>query len=290
MLKTGLLFGRGAFLICVVSFASFAQTPTPTPTPASPRASTTHTPESNFLKNIASDQKAIWTSPFHIGRSDWKWLGPFLGGTAALIATDKRTSAWVSRNGSLPGVSRDVSWNGGIYAAAGVSAGMYAIGRWKGNDHLRETGVLAGEALADSQIVTQAAKFIFGRQRPNEGDSEGRFFHGGRSFFSGHASASWSVATIIACEYHNHPMAVWGSYGVATAVSLSRYTARKHFLSDVFVGAAVGYGIGRYVCVNRARHADADDDSDNTVSRGWLVLPYLNARTGAKGGSFVWQF
>ncbi|HTH50577.1 MAG TPA: phosphatase PAP2 family protein [Pyrinomonadaceae bacterium] len=276
-------------MMIVVSSSVFAQTPTPTPTPKQKAPSTLHKPETNFFKDIASDQKAIWTSPFHIGKSDWKWLGPFLGGTAALIATDKETSSWVSRGGSLPGISRDVSWNGGIYAAAGISGGMYLIGRSTHHDRLQETGRLAMEALADSQIVTQVAKLAFGRQRPNEGDSEGRFFKGGRSFFSGHASASWSVATIVACEYSDHPLAVWGSYGLATAVSLSRYTGRKHFLSDIFVGAGVGYGIGRYVCGKR-KTVYTDDDTVTIKEPRWRVAPYVSSATGTRGGSFIWSF
>ena len=264
-------------------------TSSPSPTPVYSRSgSTLHKPETNILKDIVSDQKAIWTSPFHIARSDWKWLGPFVGGTAVLIATDKTTSSWVSTGGSLPGFSRDVSWNGGIYAAAGVSGGMWAIGKMTHHEHLAETGRLAAEALADSQVVTQVAKLAFGRLRPNEGDGEGRFFHGGRSFFSGHASASWSVASVVACEYPDHPLAVWGAYGLATAVSLSRYTGRKHFLSDIFVGAGVGYGIGRFVCGKRSSHNGSDADS--TVSRRWRVSPYVNAYSGTRGGSLIWSF
>lgn len=293
MLRTVSHFSRWLVLACAFALSGVAQTPTPsptpTPTPVVKGGSTTHRPEANFLKDIASDQKAIWTSPFHIGSSDWKWLGPFLAGTGGLIATDKTTSSWVSKNGSLPGASRIASFNGGVYVSGGVSAGMYLIGRWKGNDRLRETGLLAGEALIDSQIVTQAAKLIFQRQRPNQADSEGEFFSGkGSSFFSGHASSSWSVATVVACEYHDHPLAVWGAYGLATVVSISRYTGRKHFLSDVFVGAGVGYGIGRYVCGKRATYSN--DGDDDTVSRRWRVLPYLDARTATRGGSFVWQF
>ena len=287
MFKVSSLFGRSVILACVFALPGMAQTPTPTPTPVV-KASTTHKPASNILKDLAADQKAIWTSPFHIERSDWKWLGPLMGGTAALIATDKTTSGWVSRNGSLPRVSRDVSLGGGIYGTVGIAGGMWAIGSWSNNEHLRETGRLASEALADTEIVTEAAKYTFGRQRPNEGNSEGEFFRRGRSFFSGHSSATWSVATVVACEYHDHPLAVWGAYGLATAVSLSRYTGRNHFLSDIFVGAAVGYGIGRYVCGKRASYAEGEDD--NTVSRRWRISPYLNARSGTMGGSFHWQF
>ncbi|MFL6375619.1 MAG: phosphatase PAP2 family protein [Pyrinomonadaceae bacterium] len=291
-LSQGLLSVIASFLLFSgIGYSQASPSPRPSPTPAAvkQKASTLHTPESNFLKDIASDQKAIWTSPFHIGRSDLKWLVPFAGGTAALIATDEQTSAWVDRGGSLPGFSRIASFNGGVYVTFGVAGGMWGIGKWSHNPHLAETGRLATEALIDSSAVTEVAKFAFGRERPDFDNGEGRFFKGGRSFFSGHASSSWSVATVIACEYHDHPLAVWGAYGVATAVSLSRYTGRKHFLSDIFVGAGVGFGIGRYVCGKRARFAQ-DDDDDTTVSRRWTVVPYLDQRTAARGGSFVWRF
>jgi membrane-associated phospholipid phosphatase len=268
-------------LLIILSQFALGQSPTPTPTPK---------PTTNFFKDIARDQKAIWTSPFHIKRSDWKWLGPFLGGTGALIATDKETSSWVARGGSLPGISRDVSWNGGIYVTAGVAGGMYAVGRWTHNDKLAETGRLATEALIDSQIVTQVSKVAFGRLRPNEGDSEGRFFKGGRSFFSGHASASWSVASVIACEYHDHTLAVVAAYGIASAVSISRYTGRKHFLSDVLVGAGVGYGIGRYVCREHGTVAQSPNPVPSTFSWKPVVTPYFDARTGSKGGRLSWSF
>jgi len=39
--------------------------------------------------NVLLDQKAIWTSPFHMRRDDIKWWVGFGAATAALIATDK---------------------------------------------------------------------------------------------------------------------------------------------------------------------------------------------------------
>ncbi|HEY2848053.1 MAG TPA: hypothetical protein VGI80_09565, partial [Pyrinomonadaceae bacterium] len=205
MLGAGLFLGRCLVLACVLALTGLAQTPTPSPTPS---RSTTHKREASLLKDIASDQKAIWTSPFHIQRSDWKWLGPFVGGTAVLMATDERTSDFVDRSGSLPGFSRFVSSGGGVYAVAGVPLGMWAIGRSTHNEHLRETGLLAGEALIDTEVVTQATKFVFGRQRPNNGTGEGSFFRSGSSFFSGHSASSWSVASVVACEYRDRPLVV----------------------------------------------------------------------------------
>jgi membrane-associated phospholipid phosphatase len=37
------------------------------------------------------------------------------------------------------------------------------------------------------------------------------------------------------------------AYGLATGVSLTRVLARQHFPSDVLVGSAVGWLVGRYV-------------------------------------------
>src|SRR5207249_3080194 len=41
--------------------------------------------------NTLLDQKEIWTSPFHMRRSDIKWWVGIGGVTAALIATDHHT-------------------------------------------------------------------------------------------------------------------------------------------------------------------------------------------------------
>ena len=83
------------------------------------------------------------------------------------------------------------------------------------------------------------------------------------------------------------------AYGLAAAVSVSRYTGRNHFLSDVLVGSAIGYGIGRYVY--RTHHNASMDDSDNSAglahkhSKLWpLVAPRYapSARVyGAHGGN-----
>src|SRR5437763_8963977 len=92
----------GLWLVLIVfsggSQLSLAQTPTPSPSPSS-------TPTINFAKRIARDQKAIWLSPLHVKEKDLKTLAPFAVAATALILTDRHTSGWVDRFGSLPGVS-----------------------------------------------------------------------------------------------------------------------------------------------------------------------------------------
>ena len=218
------------------STAAPGTTPTPTPTP-----------KRSFFKNVAHDQKSIWLSPFHVKREDLKWLVPLAATTAVLLATDRKTSAWVDRTGSLPTASRDVSLIGSTYVTGGVVAGFYLVGRATHNEHLQETGELAAEALLDTGIVTEVLKYSAGRMRPDDGSGQGLFFKHGSSFPSGHSSSAWSVATIVAYEYQDKPLIKYGAFAIATAVSLSRYSGRNHFMSDVLVGSSIGFLIGRFV-------------------------------------------
>jgi len=75
----------------------------------------------------------------------------------------------------------------------------------------------------------------------------GDFLEGGNSFPSGHSMAIWSVATVVALEYRRHRWVQFTAYGIATLVSVSRFTGSNHFLSDVLIGSAIGYGTARYV-------------------------------------------
>ena len=218
--------------------------------------------ERQFLKNILRDQKAIWTSPFHLHKSDSRWVVPVLAGTAALILTDDETAENLSNNATWRSISSNVSRLGIHYTDAGIAGAFYLVGRLTHNERARETGILSGEALVDGLIVGQALKLITQRPRPKEDNGHGRFFRGGSAFPSGHAVNIWAVATVVASEYHKNRLVQIGAYSLASLVSMSRFTGRNHFLSDVFVGSAIGFGIGRYVY--RHHHDVTLDASDKT--------------------------
>jgi hypothetical protein len=136
--------------------------------------------------------------------------------------------------------------NYGVGAMVGVGAGAYVLGRISHDDHKRETGVLAGEAVADALAVNTAFKYSFGRARPFEDNGKGQFFQGGTSFASDHATVAWAAASVYAHEYPG-PLTQFLAYGLASVVSFSRVDARQHFPSDVIVGSAMGWLIGREV-------------------------------------------
>jgi membrane-associated phospholipid phosphatase len=136
------------------------------------------------------------------------------------------------------------------------------------------------------------------RQRIPKDDSSGEFFDGGDSFPSGHSISAWSLATVIAKEYghgEHGRLVQLGAYGVASAVSVSRFTGRKHFLSDVLVGSALGYGIGNYVYHKRhdpTLDARSEKQNDTLAHAKWFpnIVPLYSPRAHVYGGSLSWSF
>jgi membrane-associated phospholipid phosphatase len=209
-----------------------------------------HSPERAFILNIASDQKALWTSPRHIRVEDAHWLLPLGAFSAGLIASDTSIEKVLPASPSLLKHSQDLA----KYATASVGTAAGALYLWglaTQNDHARETGLLSGEALTNVLIDTSFLKFSTGRQRPLEDNGRGRFWRGGRSFPSDHAAAAWSIASVVAHEYPG-PLTKLIAYGSASAVSATRVLAREHFTSEAVIGSALGWWVGRQVY--RARH------------------------------------
>ena len=206
-----------------------------------------------FIKNLASDQKAIWTSPFHLHWDDATWLMPLGEATAGFLATDPATARATTNDSKTINRYRSLS-NYGVASLIGVGGGLYVWGKMTHDDHKRETGVLAAEAVIDSLGVNSALQYSFGRERPYQDNGEGLFFHGGTSFPSDHAVMAWSAASVIAHEYPG-PLTDVLAYGMATAVTASRVLGREHYPSDVVVASAIGWLIGREVY---RRHHDPD--------------------------------
>ena len=204
----------------------------------------------SLLKNIALDQKTIWTSPFHLHWDDGTWLFPFATVTALSVATDRSFVRALSSDPQKLNRYRRFS-NDGVAALVGVAAGSYVWSYISHDDHERETGILTGEAVIDGLLTTQALKYSFGRERPTADQGRLDFFKGGNSFPSDHAAAAWSAATVIAHEYPGF-LTQTLAYGLATAVSASVVLGKDHSPSDALIGSAMGWLIGRQIY--RAHH------------------------------------
>ncbi len=232
----------------------------------------------HWVRHLALDQRAIWASPFRLrsqDRKDTNWLLPLGVGTLVLLAADQDILRHV---GNSP-----LAYSGslGNYGLAGMFAGtasLYLRGTSTDSSHSRESGLLAGQALANSLIVGEALKLVFQRPRPNAPNA-GSFGAGGASFPSVHSLAAWSMASVIAREYPG-PLTKLLVYGAATGISFSRITAREHFPSDVVVGSTLGYLIGGHVY--RAHH---DPELPGASQSAYEESKPARPRTAAELGS-----
>ncbi len=125
--------------------------------------------------------------------------------------------------------------------------------RWPG---LRRDSWILLETLSATFLVTNMVKFMLRRARPYAydpriaGDERGAT-EASLSFFSGHTSIAFSMATAFSYLYSKRhrksPLIalVWtASHLVASSTAVLRVLAGKHFWSDVLVGAAVGSAMG----------------------------------------------
>ena len=206
-----------------------------------------------LVLNILLDQEQIFTSPFRMNRHNAPWWLLSAATTAGLIAADRHIAdSFENSNGQVRWGGR-ISNIGASYTLIPFVAGSYAYGVWRDDAKAREIGVLGTETLLDGLIVAGVLKEVTRRNRPDEKDP-GKFWGGGTSFPSGHAIQVWSIASLLAHEYHDKPIVGIAAYSLAGIVSASRIAARKHFASDVVTGGTMGWFIGRYVYQTHMSH------------------------------------
>jgi membrane-associated phospholipid phosphatase len=203
----------------------------------------------DFSDAVLKDQRSIFTSPLRLKKHDLEWLVPLSGAAGYLIASDRRNmDERIHTNISAQETSAHVA-DAGLFALAAVPAAVGWWG-WRHDDsYAKATLMLSARAALDSLLAAEVIDLATRRVRPLDGDKAGDFFQtnpGAGSFPSRHAALAWSVASVVA---HRYPgwLTQMSAYGLATAVSLSRITARQHFPADVVVGSSLGFLVGDYV-------------------------------------------
>ena len=198
-------------------------------------------------KNVVHDQKAVFTSPFHINRENAKYWAILGGATAVLIEFDQKISDTLPQRTFLTTPSTWASRIGADYSIYPLWAMFYVYGKIGDHPRARDTGRIGIESLIDADITVNILKLATQRPRPeNKGDSV-KFFKGGDAFPSGHSIKTWALARVAAREFPEPKIIPILAYSAASAVSLARFGGRRHSASDAVAGAAMGFFIGDFV-------------------------------------------
>lgn len=144
------------------------------------------------------------------------------------------------------------NWLGEGWHLLAVSLVLLAVGWTARRPTVAAAGLQSLIAQALASVLSNLLKHLIGRPRP-------KFVHSGEwylmpssfqagwdSFPSGHTTATFAVATVLAKRFP------WGApvfIGIAIMVGLSRVLRASHFPTDVFGGCAIGVLCGS-VCAH----------------------------------------
>jgi membrane-associated phospholipid phosphatase len=232
-----------------------------------------------FFNQFGRDIKDVATSPIRWQGKDLLKFSAVLGTGALMFCFDNSIQDWVRENKTEDANNAaEVLTDFGDGTLLGtLIIGSYLSGEIFRDEQLRKMGLLGAESLIVSTVLTYVLKISAGRARPYSGESSLSFhpfattsrFH---SFPSGHAAAAFSVATIIA----EHSKKLWVDvlvYSLAGIVAATRVTLDKHYLSDVFIGSALGYFISKKI--SKLHHSGQSD----RISVGVSLFPQHQALT-----------
>jgi membrane-associated phospholipid phosphatase len=168
-----------------------------------------------------------------------------IGAVAAIAGHNADRSVTTTFSGSkdLRGVLGAGQTLGSMQFQLGGAFATYAIGRALGRGKVTAIGADLVRADLVAQTLTSAVKLSVRRTRP-----DGTAF----SFPSGHTAVSFATATVL--QRHLGWKAGVPAYAVASYVAASRIQDKRHFLSDVAFGAAIGIVSGRTVTFGRGEH------------------------------------
>lgn len=226
--------------------AAIAQPRPPALAPALPAP-----PPSLALPTPASEQRSAWRDLFTDTWSDTRrfpsretmqWLAI---GTIAAGSVSGADTHWGRSIASVTSLTEPLEPGavlGSTPLQLGLSAMTYGVGRASHSPRMTVVGADLFRAQLLAQGLTMGMKASFRRRRP-----EG----GGFAFPSGHTTVSFASATVLQQHFG------WGAgipaYALASYVALSRVQMKRHYLSDVAFGAALGIAAGRTVAIGRER-------------------------------------
>jgi membrane-associated phospholipid phosphatase len=213
--------------------------------------------------NVLDDQKHIWLFPAKLEKKRvWIPTAIILGAAAGLIALDAHDAPYFRRTSTFNGFNNVFTGNATAIGTVLAPVTFYAAGLLRRDSKMQQTALLAGEAVADTEILATVLKDATKRVRPaafgpNQNfadswfESQGSFLRGHGSMPSGHTIVAFGVATVVARRYGNHKWVPYVSYGAAALIGFSRVSLSAHFVSDVFLGGVLGYSVGRFAVLRQ---------------------------------------
>ena len=250
---------------------------TPMPSVATPTIGSL--PET-FLSEFGDafhDYARYWTAPLTWNDTEWGTFWTIMGTTGALIIVDRPIYTTFDKKSWTPvKQSLDIFHQLGQWQYPGiVLAGIYTSSFVLEDSKLERASRIAIKSFVFQTLVNQGLKNLIYRTKIDDpydfriGPPNWRIPSDG-AFPSGHASNTWAVMSAFAIAYRDDPIIPSLCYGAATISSCLLITNQDHWISDIVLGAALGYYSAEWMASiddHRYRQRASNSGSSPTSSR-----------------------
>lgn len=206
------------------------------------------------ITDFYHDGLSLARQPGRWDKNDWVKLAAIGGTTALLMTIDQDVDDMVSRN---PGYDNSFpvqfgKWTGEPVTTAALTAGFYLYGLAADDSEFRQIGFEIGESAIYSGMITGILKYSLGRWRPYKKNGPATYSPlrlGSNDYLSlpsGHSALAFSLATVLSSHTDNNWLKAL-FYAPAILTTASRVYHHQHWTSDVFLGASIGYIVGKFV-------------------------------------------
>ena len=232
----------------------------------------------DYFSGLPGDAMDLVAAPGDWRTAEWSGVGLLVGTVAAAYLADNGVRAWAQAHRTREGddVARVVKPFGREVVVIGL-AGFAVVSPFVDDRRVVRTALLGSESLLVAGAGYAGLQLATRRPRPNSGEDHDFFGGGsGQAFPSGHTTAAFAFAGVLAHEWGDVPGVAPAAYGIAGLVGLSRINDDAHWASDVVAGAIIGWASATAVEGLYPRRAIIQ------------ARPFLERRTG--GIAIDWRF
>lgn len=249
------------------------------PTAISQSQSLSQSQSQSYLKSYWNSGLTVLSQPLHYDWKDWTvFAGVATATTFAFVYDDEIydfvNSTFTDSQSNTISQYTDI-FGEELFIVPSIAL-TYAVGAIDKNPRLKNLSLATLQSFIFAEVASAGIKVLTCRERPQiqspnpvpksrpqiqspnpapvpAPESRSHEWQGpfatfeSTSFVSGHATRAFALATTIAGFYPERKWVGVVSYSLATATSLGRVISKEHWTSDVIVGAALGYFIGRGV-------------------------------------------
>ncbi len=240
-----------ALALCLCSGGAAAQEPASAPTPTVDVPQALVLPVGSYTHLETTPNASVWHDLFtgtvrdarrFPSKQTFGWLVIGAAAAAGTRPADSHVGRSLSSAAKLAEPFEPGAVIGSTPLQLGMSAATYAIGRAAGWPRMTAVAADLFRAELLAQGLAMGVKESVRRRRP-----EGSGF----AFPSGHTTVSFASATVL--QQHLGWRMGAPAYALATYVALSRVQMKRHYLSDIAFGAALGIAVGRTVTLGREK-------------------------------------